>query len=1365
MAWLVLVLIGSGGVARSDALWTDDFSDALTYERWGPRCWALEAGEMRFSSPPHAARLIARVPDLTEGVFRARLTPGERVGNTYAFAGLLLFIDEGNYWQLLLVESPEGKRYMELVEMLDGVHQAQGGAGTSATRLPLEDAGDLASWQPDAEYALELTLSPEALVGTVTDPATGRFWRRTYGLEIGRAVKHGRPGLTTTALSGAFRAFTVEGPAPPRQTVWQLPAGRAGTVAVLGDQEGRLTGPWAKAFTDDGFGVLTLTWDDLLRGPLPVSDLDLLVLADATRVPTQARDAVTEALRSSGKVIAIGAPAFMQVLAVTPRGWVTEEGYGEALVGELKPVPIGIAPTAWRRSARHPEKPSTIEPAPGEGEDAWKLTIDLDGWDGFLADIPGAFGPDRSLLTFQARGDGNTSQLSLEIREEDGSRWIGMVPLSTGWRSYALSPQDFPYWKDSPAQRGAPGDVLHPERAQSLTIALSGSHTPKVGSGPHTVWIRALGTAAAPEGQVADFSIPSIEALSPSYMLFPLRTPVRLQAGAEQAILPADTGLQYDPEGYSPIWRERGRGFNRERSWRWVPLLEAIRGHDPIRAVSNGDRVPELPGRTVSNGDRAPESPAFHRGALVSLMIGDSVSPDAMWANVGVADPAVALHNGTLRGAVLSTAEAMARGCFLLEAGAPVFSCEPGEELTFGAEVLNAGRQPRELTVRLQIGTGVGMGVEGLRDETWRGRVEPGRRASPTWRLPAPTVPGPRSVTVTLQEGERVCDRITHDLIVEERKPAARDDFVRVEGDRFMLHGKPWYFKGINYRQTSMGGYAHLNLVARECYDPEILERDLAWMESIGINAISAYHALVPPDPDAPYAYRDQLDFLDRCERHGIKVFFFLPNARPFAGADPEWVKAYLDHAAIKNHPAVMCWELSWEPIHGPWNNGLDFALDPWNRWVVERYGSVENALADWGYRPELTGEGKLPVPTSEMVTQHGEWDVMVAAFRRAWSDILSRGYQEMVDPLRAFDPQHLISFRFGACSIPDGQRFAHAHSPGVLKHVDFMNPEGYSLMRGWTSVTPADDWRKGGLVTLYFRHFSREKPVVWMEFGYTVNGMQDPWAQPRVRIDPNQLAEQRAAYEALYGMFIESGARGAAPWWLPGGFRLGENSDFGILDPDGAERPACEVLRKYLPQFDAVRHDPPTATIDLDLDAHYADAWTTYADKYLRLVKAGERPGLRTAGTGTTSADCPLTAVGNRPYNGHNPPIYLDAEFNTLEVRSGNGNWQPVRAGETVQVTAGQPVRCRASVGNLGEAKWLATADEGGVFLAGRAEYGLEFAAPIAGDTPFLEDAAVPEFALLPQAAGETVVSFEMSAKGRAYFGERRTVTLKATP
>jgi len=334
-----------------------------------------------------------------------------------------------------------------------------------------------------------------------------------------------------------------------------------------------------------------------------------------------------------------------------------------------------------------------------------------------------------------------------------------------------------------------------------------------------------------------------------------------------------------------------------------------------------------------------------------------------------------------------------------------------------------------------------------------------------------------------------------------------------------------------------------------------------------------------------------------------------------------------------------------------------------------------------------------------------------------------------------------------------------------VAKHVDFLNPEGYSLMtQGWGNPTPPDDIRKGGLVTLYYRWLSREKPVVWMEFGFTVRGFHTEWKTGMVHVDPEELARQKREHDCFYRMFLESGARGAAPWWFPGGFRLGERSDFGIVNEDRTERPVCEAIRKYQPQFEKVKHEQPTMYIDVDFDKQYADAWEVYSEQYLAAVKEGERPYLRTTGTGTDSANTPLIAVGDTPCNGHNPPKYLNAEFNAIEINVGDG-WRAVRQGDVVQVKPGVKVLCRASIGNVGEAKWLAPRDdlkEGGIYLAGRKEYGLDFKAPITSDTDYLKDASVKEFVLIPAARAKQTVSFEMLAEGRTHFGQRVTVHIR---
>lgn len=155
----------------------------------------------------------------------------------------------------------------------------------------------------------------------------------------------------------------------------------------------------------------------------------------------------------------------------------------------------------------------------------------------------------------------------------------------------------------------------------------------------------------------------------------------------------------------------------------------------------------------------------------------------------------------------------------------------------------------------------------------------------------------------------------------------------------------------------------------------------------------------------------------------------------------------------------------------------------------------------------------------------------------------------------------------------------------------------------------------------------------------------------------------------------------------------------------------------------------------------------------------------LRTAGTGTTSADCPLVAVGNRPYNGYNPPKYLNGEFNGLWIEDAAGEWVEVEDEATVEVTAGQPVRVRASLGNTGEAAWLppqAAGEAGGVYLTNAPESDLPVRVPLPHRVGRYEDVDLEPFILTAGLQAPATVVFWLEAENRARFGEKRRVRLR---
>jgi hypothetical protein len=1371
--WLALSTVLS---CFGNPLFRDDFQTPRgRYEFHGGRAWTMKDGQCRFATPQNEHFVVVNLDQRDQMRIEASLRIDRRIGPGYVMAGPSLFLDPDNHWRLMLVAGPEDKPYFELVERCQGQHQAQNAPGA---RLAGKREGTLQTWQYGQTYRLILAVTPQGITGEVQDPSGKKFWRQSYTFATPRVVRQGRPALTAAGLEGAFQQFSVDGPMAASAAQLPIASGQAGSVAIVDDESKQLAAALEPLFAQAGYGVTRVKWDDLRPGRLSATSLDLLVLADARRLPTTVAATVVNYLRSGGKVLAVGAPAFGQLLLKTPQGYVTRDEYAGALYQSLTRRPLKTSPAGWKRGASDSKRPTKLTPE-GQG---WKAAMDLDAWDFFGHAVPDAFADRHQLLCFRARGDAQTPQLFVECTEKDRSRWIATVELSTDWRPFVLRPTDFTYWPDSTARRGGAGDHFVPANVASIQIGLSHSHTPLCKSGPHTFWVEDLATATDPNPEEPDFHVPDIEGFSPSHKLYPLHGPISLQiwsgsgCGNPPCLGPLSEGSSNDlvmllprtngaVTAYAPNPRETGIGFARHRACRWVRMMDAF------------------------------DSTGRNRGSAVWLMLGEDLLPGAIWASIGMADPAALVAKGptsqVLQPVLLKLAKAMTRGCFFLEAGSRYFSYHPGETIDFGVLAMNAGRRKQSLTVSYRVTT---TGGKVVFEQSSPLDVAAGERqeTSCTWTPPAASASQfPYTVTVQLRADGQVLDCLSHHIDNLSSHKAGPDQFVRVEGSQFKLGGKPWYMLGINYWPNSQGGRPTVPYLQREYYNPELIEQDLIWMQAAGINMLSGIQAPVFPESDGPGAYRDLQDFVERCHRHGMKLFYFLRWGNPMNGADPEAIKRHIDAAGLKNHPAILAWELAWEPIYyGATANGkMDSLLGDWNAWIVDRYGSLDEAERDWGYQLPRTAakdgatKALAALPDHQWCAKHGPWDRMIAAFRQFFSDRVGQGYGDLIRDLRRYDPNHLITFRFGACGIPEGFRFAHSHSASVAKHVDFLCPEGYNLQPGGPSkLTPADDLRKGGLVTLYYRFLSREKPVVWMEFGYTVNGMRKQWKTGDVEIPASELANQRTEFENFYQMFLESGARGAAPWWLPGGFRLGECSDFGILEPDGTERPACQVLKQSLPKFAQIRPTScvaPTASksaITLDLDAHYPDSWSLYGGQYLEAVKAGRVPTLRTDGTGTTSADCPLVAVGNTPLNGHNPPKYLNAEFSTVEVKVGNAPWREVARGKDLSIRPGEVLLCRASVGNIAEATWEATGKPGRpgiVYLTCRIEPSdKSLDLPLAAATPYLADGVIREF-LLPTAPGQQTVTLQMcvvrtkpdGTKLTIPFGEKRAFVVKTQP
>jgi hypothetical protein len=613
-----------------------------------------------------------------------------------------------------------------------------------------------------------------------------------------------------------------------------------------------------------------------------------------------------------------------------------------------------------------------------------------------------------------------------------------------------------------------------------------------------------------------------------------------------------------------------------------------------------------------------------------------------------------------------------------------------------------------------------------------------------------------------------VIDVIAHEMGVLSTEKPARDAFVTVRDGDFWLEGRKWYPVGVNYWPRYAIALEQEDYVFHWLtpgfYNPEEVERDLRQLESLGANfvAIRAHHQ---------NDRRTVLDFLRRCRNHGIRVFLFVQShvitddphyfqgiMMPFHFQENE-VAEFIRATRLAENPTLMGWDLIWEPAGWLFNDKVSSFgwKEPnyrqrwdadWTKWIDDRYGSLANAEADWGVPVPRLGE-RITSPTTEQFKEDGPWRVMVAAYRRFMDNLMSRHWNDAKRKLRRLDPNHLVSFRQG--NLPPFD-FTLTATP---KHVDFFAMEGYHFK------PDANGTNSVGFINRFIHFATKGKPYLWVEFGSSV------WDSAAKQPGERGIATQAQNHELIYRTALETGANGASPWWWAGGYRISERSDYGILNPDGTLRPSGALLQKYAALFKTPRSYPrPNTWFTMDRDGHSGSHWRVAfhegAEAYKEAAAQGRNLGIRTPGTGTTSADTPLLAVGNTKYNGRNPPKYLDAEFNWFKIKFAGGDWIEVRDGARIRVPRNRKILAAASVGNLQEATWLCRGKPVAVCLAATENSILQLKQPIAKDTSRFEDAEFGEsFTLTEGVAEETKVELQMTAEGRAWFGEKLRFTL----
>lgn len=1235
------------------------------------------------------------------------------------FAGVTLYQDDANFWMLALIEGPDGKHSVDFIENHAGVWQAQSEPQTALTREGQISFG----WKADAVYRLRLAFVDGKVRADVIDPADGRLISSAaFSLGRAKAVRTGRPGVIARASSAVCERF--------RFAVRQASAGLAdaaladgtlGRLALLDDatlpgHDRAANARLAAALANKGFGVTRLTAQQFLNADLLSCDVfPVAVIPQCASLPAHARDAVAQFAREGGQTIVIGGPFLDNALWLVGGAWLDAAGR-EKLLSCVAPRhrPFVIGPQldlgAWRRSCSDKSEHSTFSVV-NEGQQKQPcLRLDiasLSGWDiRHTPLMPALFGAGDDFFTFMAKGSDAVSQIAVEISERDGSRWIATAELTSEWRRIGLPREAFRFWPDSSAKRrGELGGHFDPSQAQCVGFGMSASHTPAMLGRGHTVWIADVGTACDPlaaAGVAAVDSGISIESVYPRYKVFQLSGPIDVF----QKTASLCTNV------VCAIPRTLGEGYNRGGKWRFVTLAQATE-----RATGTS-------------------------GACEWLLLNTRFPlRGTATAGFGYTDPAV-WSSRDVAGRIADTAERMVRGALFESAGAEQFAYWPGEPVRLGAQVWAFGQDKPEGSITLDV-------LDGSR-VLWSKRVtlalEPGVNGCTfVWQPPA--APGAYTVRARL-EVAGVSDEIQHSLEVLDPAPDAKRAFITARDGDFWLEGKKWYPVGVNYWPLYVSGMDQTDYwpgwMRGAYYSPSLVERDLVHMANMGINQVSIQS---PP----PAEYRNLLHFIRLCKKRGVYVNLFVGQASPLAYDGPE-LKSFLETARIPGNATVFAYDTIWEPGNYIFKDDSARAKwdAEWRAWIDERYGSLENAEKDWGFKARLGKDGKVISPPDGYFREDGAWRGMMAAYRRFMDNLTSQLWGRANRKLRELDPNHLISFRQGNTLPHD---FALS---GPVKHIDFICPEGYAIR----DTEAGED--AIGFITRYADFTTHGKPIVWSEFGQSV------WDNVRMAPSPAAVIKQGAYSERFYRTALNAGANGTVPWWWVGGYRVDERSDFGIISPDRTERPSARLIRDYGPRFRAPHAKPqPTSWFEFDRDAHAGGycqaAFHEGAAAYHAAIKGGQVLGVRTAGTGRDSETVPPVAVGNVPCNGSNPPKYLDAEFNFLQIRDADGVWREAEDGAAITVAAGQSLRVRASLGNTQEATWRSPA---GVQLVVRAADGkVVGTAPLAADVPYLCDGAFGEFDVLPQINHSLVLTARLESSGHLCtpFGESRVFTVRA--
>ncbi|MGE5609411.1 MAG: cellulase family glycosylhydrolase, partial [Bacillota bacterium] len=200
---------------------------------------------------------------------------------------------------------------------------------------------------------------------------------------------------------------------------------------------------------------------------------------------------------------------------------------------------------------------------------------------------------------------------------------------------------------------------------------------------------------------------------------------------------------------------------------------------------------------------------------------------------------------------------------------------------------------------------------------------------------------------------------------------------VRVEGKGFVVEdGKGFVPFGVNYYRPGTGWAPQL----WKMFDAEATRRDLARLKSLGGNCVRVFLSFgsfyQEPGVVSEEGLKKLDQFLALAEEAGVYVH---PTGPDMWEGHPSWVgqDRFADErmlaaletfwkvvaARYRGRNVVFAYDLLNEPMV-PWNTPT--LQMRWQRWAVERYGSVQKAAEAWKRPVDAFAGGTVPIPEAK---------------------------------------------------------------------------------------------------------------------------------------------------------------------------------------------------------------------------------------------------------------------------------------------------------------------------------------------------------------------------------------------------------------